>query len=772
VTILSGKVKELINQIIHGRSNGNPAITEMTKSKFILKGINPDKFDSDSYDDPVIIRKLHNIAKELKIEKYIDKETDIISAYSTRSSEEEIVSEIKTKLNCCSAKLLIFFASSCFNQGRLSRLLQEAFEDCIVIGCSTAGEQADGELLKNSVTAMAISSNIVSDIKIEIIEHLKENLSVEQAFVSFEKHFNESSYSMDVRKYVGMVLVDGESMKEEMLMDLIGNKTNVYFIGGSAGDDLKFTRTYISANGKAYTDSAVLALLKMNDNVKFDIIKTQSFKSLDKKLVANKVNEEKREVIEFNNRPALLEYADSVGAPSIEDAPKYFKTNPVGLFVGSNDVFVRSPQQIKGTSILFYCNILEGMEVKLLTSTDIIEDTREALAENIKKSGNIDGIINFDCIERKLILEEKNLERQYGEIFKGIPTIGFATYGEEFIGHVNQTSTMLVFRYKKEHVDLITEEIKEFNVLLDREITEREKTEKELRDTIEKKRMEELQKNVEEERRRLKELKEYDRIKTEFFANISHEFRTPLNVIFSALQLYDINLKNSTGNTSADYYKYIKIMRQNCYRLLRLVNNLIDITKIDAGYFEINETNNNIIGLIRNITMSVSDYVESKGLTLTFDTDVEEKIIACDADMIERIILNLLSNAIKFTEPGGKITVSIKNGSDKICIKVKDTGRGIPKEKLVSIFERFVQVDKSLTRDHEGSGIGLSIVKTLVELHGGAIYVYSMVGRGTEFDMYFPCKLVKETVNKNSSIRTASKNCIEKINIEFSDIYK
>jgi hypothetical protein len=95
VTILSGKVKELINQIIHGRSNGNPAITEMTKSKFILKGINPDKFDSDSYDDPVIIRKLHNIAKELKIEKYIDKETDIISAYSTRSSEEEIVSEIK-----------------------------------------------------------------------------------------------------------------------------------------------------------------------------------------------------------------------------------------------------------------------------------------------------------------------------------------------------------------------------------------------------------------------------------------------------------------------------------------------------------------------------------------------------------------------------------------------------------------------------------------------------------------------------------------------------
>ena len=773
VSALPGKVKELINQIIQERSNGNPAVTEMTKSKFILKGINPDKFDSNSFDDPVIIERLHNIAKELNIKKYIDKETDIISAYSTKTSEIEVVSEIKDKLNCCNAKVLIFFASSCFNQDKLSKLMKKAFGDCIVLGCTTAGEQADDELLNNSVTAMAISSNIVSDIKAEVVENLKENTNVDKAFISFEKYFNESSYSMDVTKYVGMVLIDGESMKEEKLMDLIGNRTNIYFIGGSAGDDLKFEKTYISANGKAYTDSAVLVLMKMNNNASFNIIKTQSFKSLDKKLIANKVDEEKREVIEFNNRPALLEYANLVGAASIDDAPQYFKTNPVGLYVGGNDIFVRSPKQVKGTSIFFYCNILEGMEVRLLTSTDIIEDSKKAIAENIKQYGNIDGIINFDCIERRLILVEKNKEKQYGEIFRGIPAVGFATYGEEFIGHINQTSTMLVFRYKKEHLDMITEELKDFNVLLDREITEHAKTEKSLRDTIEKKQMEELQKNIEEERRRLKELKEYDRIKTEFFANISHEFRTPINVIFSALQLYDLNLKNSINqNTSSDYNKYIKVMKQNCYRLLRLINNLIDITKIDAGYFEIYESNNNVVELIENITLSVTDYAKSKGLSLLFDTDIEEKIIACDPEMIERIILNLLSNAIKFTEPGGKIKVSIKNGSDNICIKVKDTGRGIPKEKLNSIFDRFVQVDKSLTRDHEGSGIGLSIVQTLVELHGGTIYANSKVGHGTEIIIYLPCKLVEESENRNISTNPAAKNYIEKINIEFSDIYK
>lgn len=770
---MAGKIKEIINYIIQERAKGNPAIVEMTKSKFILKGINPDRFDSDSADDPLIIEKLLNISEELNVNKYVDKKMNIVSVFSTKSSEREIVSDIKNKLNCCNAKLLIFFASSYFDQEKLSNLMQQAFKDCIVVGCSTSGEQVDGKLLKNSVVAMALSSNIISDAKVEVIEHMKESLSVENAFVSFEKHFNESSYSMDITKYVGMVLIDGLSMKEEKIMDLIGNRTNVFFVGGSAGDDQKFNITYVSANGQAYTNSAVLIMLKLNDKVQFNIIKTQSFKALDKILIASKVDEEKREVIEFNNRPALLEYANAVGASSIKYASKYFMTNPVGLLVGDNDdVFVRSPQQAKGTSILFYCNILKDMEVKLLQSTDIIEDTKKAIEDNINEFGKIDGIINFDCIWRKRELEEKNQGKLYGEIFKDIPTIGFTTYGEEFIGHMNQTSTMLVFRSNTKHLEDITEELKKFNILLDEEITERIKIEEDLKDTIERKRMEELQKSVEEERRRLNALMEYDRIKTEFFANISHELRTPINVVFSALQLYDSNIKNcSIKNTSSDCHKYIKIMKQNCYRLLRLVNNLIDITKIDAGYLEIYETNNDIVSLIENITLSVADYIESKGLTVIFDTDIEEKIIACDPDKIERIILNLLSNAVKFTQPGGEITVNIEDGIESICIRIKDTGRGIPEDKLNSIFERFVQIDKSLTRDHEGSGIGLSIVKTLVQLHGGTIYAKSQVGHGTEVIVYIPCKLVEEINNEGSHNNSIDKNCIEKIDIEFSDIY-
>lgn len=445
---MPGKIKDIIDNIIQERSKGNPVIAEMTKAKLILKGINPSKFDSYSADDPVIMEKLLNISHLLNVKNVEKNNVKIKSAFSTKFLEEEVVFDIRNQLNVCNGKLVVYFASSSYDQGRLSNLMKAAFEDSTVVGCSTAGEIVSGEMLKNSVVAMSINSNIVSDAKVEIIENMKENLSVEAAFTSFEKYFNESSYTMDSTKYVGIVLIDGVSMKEEKIMDLIGNRTNVIFVGGSAGDDFKFLKTHVCANGKAFTDSAVLVMLKINTNAEFSIIKTQSFKVSDYTLVANKVNEATREVIEFNNRPAILEYADAVGAASIEDAPKYFMTNPVGLLVGENNLFIRSPQQLKGTNMVFFCNILENMEVRLLESTDIIEDTKKAIENKIYEFGQIDGIINFHCIERTHELEKKNLEKQYGKIFSDIPTIGFSTYGEEFIGHMNQTSAMLVFRLK------------------------------------------------------------------------------------------------------------------------------------------------------------------------------------------------------------------------------------------------------------------------------------------------------------------------------------
>jgi PAS domain S-box-containing protein len=291
------------------------------------------------------------------------------------------------------------------------------------------------------------------------------------------------------------------------------------------------------------------------------------------------------------------------------------------------------------------------------------------------------------------------------------------------------------------------------------------------RDITEKNKKEKLQKSVDEKRREINELREYDKIKTEFFANISHELRTPINVIFSALQMHEFKLRDSSFlNNPVD--KYIGMMKQNCYRILRLIDNLIDITKIDSGHFQINEVNCNIIRLIENVALSAAQFIKDKGLTLIFDTNIEEKIIACDPEKIERIILNLLSNAVKFIESGGIINFNIEDKGDSICIIVKDNGRGIPDEKINHIFDRFVQVDKSLTRNHEGSGIGLSIVKALVELHGGSVKVFSQLGKGSEFIIELPVKILEDDqLLEYSSYEKNSTYYLNKLNVEFSDIY-
>ncbi len=293
-----------------------------------------------------------------------------------------------------------------------------------------------------------------------------------------------------------------------------------------------------------------------------------------------------------------------------------------------------------------------------------------------------------------------------------------------------------------------------------------------MRDITKRKKTEELRRKAEENKRLLDEALKYDKLRTEFFANLSHEFRTPLNVILSALQLLEVYLQNQSFIYAEKTNNYKNIMKQNCLRLLRLVNNLIDITKIDSDFFEVNCQNHNIVNIVEDITLSVAEYIENNNLKLLFDTDVEEKIIACDPDKIERIMLNLLSNAVKFSKHSGMIRVNVHDKGESIVISVKDNGVGIPEEKQAIIFERFRQVDKTFTRNHEGSGIGLSLVYSLVEMHGGKIFVVSEYDVGSEFVIELPVKVLDEVdnteVNEKSEIQ---QDYMERINIEFSDIY-
>jgi len=293
-----------------------------------------------------------------------------------------------------------------------------------------------------------------------------------------------------------------------------------------------------------------------------------------------------------------------------------------------------------------------------------------------------------------------------------------------------------------------------------------------LRDINERKKLQRRKEKIEEEEKLLKNAMEYEGLKTEFFANLSHELKTPLNLIYSTVQLMSLKMKNE-DRTQVFLEKSLDILKQNCFRMMRLVNNLIDITKIDSGYFELELQEINIVQVVEDIVMSVTHYTESKGMTLLFDTEMEEKYMLVDLNSVERIILNLLSNAVKFTNSGGEIFVYMYEHEDKVRISVKDTGIGIPEEKQALIFERFRQVDKSFARNHEGSGIGLSLVKSLVALHDGNITLKSEPSIGTEVIIELPVrKSESENIPKaNSAQMDMKNNNVEFVNIEFSDIY-
>jgi PAS domain S-box-containing protein len=293
-----------------------------------------------------------------------------------------------------------------------------------------------------------------------------------------------------------------------------------------------------------------------------------------------------------------------------------------------------------------------------------------------------------------------------------------------------------------------------------------------VQDISERKENERLQRKVIEKQIKLEEAKEYDRLKTEFFSNISHDFKTPLNIILGTVELL---MKTHLNQKQCIYYNkfvdYTNVMKQNCYRLLRLLNNLLDITKFDIGVVNLNLTNNNIVYLVEDIVMSVVPYAEAQGIELYFDTNTEERIIACDPNKIERVILNLLSNSFKSTDVGGKITVKVLEQEDSILISVKDTGIGIPEKKLKKLFDRFEQADSYLSNKAEGSGVGLALVKTIIEAHNGKISVASQYGEWTEFEIELPIRdISKEDVYYNSTYIKDS--IIERVNIEFSDVYQ
>lgn len=250
----------------------------------------------------------------------------------------------------------------------------------------------------------------------------------------------------------------------------------------------------------------------------------------------------------------------------------------------------------------------------------------------------------------------------------------------------------------------------------------------------------------------------------DFILNISHDLRSPLSVILGTLQCY----KNEYNKVKVE--QHMDIIKRNCYKILKLINNIIDSTRLDQKHYKINRQNIDIINLIEWDISGIDKYAKMKNISLVFDTNVEECILAVDIEAFDRIIMNLLSNAIKFSNENSSIFINAWKDDKSITISVRDEGIGIPENEQKTIFNRYIQSTKNKRSEYNGSGIGLDLVYNLVKAHGGTIDLKSTEGVGSEFSIKIPLVEVKNNSNgKTKNMDLNSK--VDIFEIEFSDIY-
>lgn len=266
---------------------------------------------------------------------------------------------------------------------------------------------------------------------------------------------------------------------------------------------------------------------------------------------------------------------------------------------------------------------------------------------------------------------------------------------------------------------------------------------------------------------KLSEVKRKYRFNTEFLTNVTKDLKKPINTISKVNNILDIN-KGKYNSKHVD--NYTRLVKQNCYRLTRLLNNIDYIDKLDNNKLDVELKRCDVVKFTKNILNLAREYTEAKQLKLHFKSSGKKIFIDIDKEKFESILLNLLSNSIKFTNQGGEIEVSIELVDEKVVLYVKDTGVGIPKDKVDMIFENFEQIDRTLSRGAEGTGVGLSLVKKLVDIHDGKIAVTSNVGIGSKFVITFN-KAAENSVEENKLSSTNVCADKEKMDIEFSDIY-
>ena len=372
----------------------------------------------------------------------------IRSIASQNQNTSVAAAELSAQLEGLDAALIVFFASHKHDGNAIAQKLRAGHRNTQVIGCTTAGEFTERGTMNGGVTALAIGHDKIARCSARLVRYDDGGVeaSLTRAAGAMGKEIGVANLrAADPAKYVGIVLFDGLSGHEEEGNEVLGNIAPMLsFVGASAGDGLEFASTTVFANGESTSNGAVLLL--MEAAVPFTIGKTCSFQPTDHAFRVTRADVKNRTVYELDGKPVLEVYAQALGTTPDKLDSAIFMSNPVGLVI-DNEPWIRSPMRaLPDGGLKFYCNIAQGMKIRIMKSTDLVKDAHQAMADAQKALGApVSGGLAFNCVLRKLEMDAKNLHNDFLGSFKGMQVGGFHTYGETWLGHINQTLTALWF---------------------------------------------------------------------------------------------------------------------------------------------------------------------------------------------------------------------------------------------------------------------------------------------------------------------------------------
>ncbi len=356
-----------------------------------------------------------------------------------------LTESLTAQLGTAPAAAVFFFASTAYAPADVVAPIVDAFPGAVVIGCSTAGEFTDRVTGTHGISAVALPEGLVVS-RYAALADLSQDVagSVSAAVADLERQAGRPLRELDSQRWLGLTLIDGMHGAEEEVNEQLGNAAPLLdFVGGSAGDDLGFSATWVSVGREVSWQGA--AFLLVESGVPFRVVKTCSFAPAGHTLRVTRCEPETRTVWEFDGRPAVEAYAEALGLAADAVDASAFLAHPVGLMVDGAP-FIRSPQQVvEGGGIRFYCQMVEGMDVEVMNAGDVVADTATALRAVHDDLGGASAAIYFNCILRRLQLDAAAANEQFVEALGATPAAGFHTYGETWLGHINQTLTGVVF---------------------------------------------------------------------------------------------------------------------------------------------------------------------------------------------------------------------------------------------------------------------------------------------------------------------------------------